>query len=174
MIAQQGRVTAIQGSNAVVRVGGTSGCAACDAGKGCGAGVFGRLLKRNPVSVCVFNDIDAQVGQAVEVGIAEERFLALVFRLYILPLLGGLAGAVTGFAVAQRADAAGPAADLLILLGGLAAAAVCLLWARQRLREFPLDNTVHLMREVPANECGAVQIQRTGPGLAKELKNLKR
>ncbi|MEJ2385650.1 MAG: hypothetical protein P8Y54_14930 [Xanthomonadales bacterium] len=51
MIEQQGRVTGAAGSQVRVRLGGTSGCTTCDAGRGCGAGVFGRLLQRRPVEL---------------------------------------------------------------------------------------------------------------------------
>ena len=53
-----------------VRVGGQSGCAACDAGKGCGAGLFGKLLRRNPVELELVNEIE-------EVLLVAERSIAM-------------------------------------------------------------------------------------------------
>ena len=97
MIEQQGRIVAIANGRASVRLGGMSGCPSCDAGKGCGAGVFGRLLKRNPVELELENGIDAADGQAVMVGISEGIYLRLITRLYLLPLLAGLAGAAVAF-----------------------------------------------------------------------------
>lgn len=158
MIAQQGRIVAIEGEDAVVRIGGTSGCPACDAGEGCGAGVFGRLLRNRSVSIRVPNVGDAQVGEAVQVGMPEARFLALVFRLYALPLLAGLVGAVAGHALATRAGLEGLVADLLTLLAALVAGWMALALGRRALREFPPRLAVHLLHgaQVPARaDCMA-------------------
>ena len=78
MIAQQGRVVALEGDQAVVGIGGISGCPACDSGKGCGAGIFGKLLRNQEVSIRLPNSVDAHPGESVRLGISEERFLALV------------------------------------------------------------------------------------------------
>ena len=153
MIAQQGRVIALSGDDAVVRIGGRSGCAACDAGKGCGAGIFGRLLNRNPVAVEVPNSIDAAIGQAVEVGIAEERFLALVGRLYAAPLIAGLMGAAGGFVTGSKFGLAAPGLDLATLAGAILAGATTMAWVRRGLREFPLHDAVHLLRGLEQRSC---------------------
>ena len=96
MIEQQGQVISVSGNLVSVRLGGNSGCVACDAGRGCGAGIFGRLLRRKPAVLDLDNAINARVGQPVVVGLPESVFLRLVFHLYMLPLLAGLAGAVLG------------------------------------------------------------------------------
>jgi len=145
MISQQGRVVAIDGDDAVVHIGGVSGCPACDAGKGCGAGIFGRLLRDRKVDVRVRNRIRARNGQSVQLGIPENRFLALVFRLYVWPLLAGLLGVVIGFMVSTRSGQAGIVPDLAGLLTGIAAAALALLQSRKKLREFPCVAEVHLL-----------------------------
>ncbi|MDX1556572.1 MAG: SoxR reducing system RseC family protein [Xanthomonadales bacterium] len=163
MIAQQGRVLAVQGGDALVRIGGTSGCPACDAGKGCGAGIFGRLLNRNPVSVKVRNSIGAAVGQPVQLGIAEHRFLALVARIYVLPLLAGLSGAAIGFAVAQRLGYPGPVTDLLTGLCGVMLAGLAFYLARRSLRRIPGRAAIRLLPAAPAQRCEATETDRTGP-----------
>lgn len=152
MIAQQGRVVATTNDNAVVRIGGTSGCAACDAGKGCGAGVFGRLLRNRQVTVEVPNRIRADVGQAVELGISEQRFLALVLRLYAVPLLAGLLGAMAGFGVAIRFGFVGVALDAWTLAAGLLVAGGALRLSRRSLREFPMQTAVHLLQAAKTSE----------------------
>jgi sigma-E factor negative regulatory protein RseC len=96
MIEQQGEVLASSHGEALVRLGGRSGCAACDAGRGCGAGVFGRLLRRRPVVLPLGNAVGAQRGQAVIVGLPESWFLSLVARFYLYPLVAGLVGASLG------------------------------------------------------------------------------
>lgn len=146
MIEQQGRVTAETGDKVRVRLGGISGCTACDAGRGCGAGVFGRLLKRRPVDLMFENHLGAENGQAVMVGLPESLFLKLVIRLYLVPLLSGLAGAMLGHYVLYRAGTSGAVLDF-----GALAVAVTGAWMAIRRNakwktEFTGDPTVHLLR----------------------------
>ena len=51
MIEQNGVVTQCLQEQILVRLGGQSGCRICDAGYGCVAGVFARLLERKPVTL---------------------------------------------------------------------------------------------------------------------------
>ncbi len=151
MIEQQGRVVSGSGQRVRVRLGGTAGCAACDAGRGCGAGVFGRLLKRRPVELDFDNTIDARPGQAVRVGLSESLFLSLVLRFYLAPLLAGLAGAVIGHVAARQAGLGAAGVDLAALGGALLAAAVML--RRRGVREFSSAGAVQLLDIVhPSND----------------------
>lgn len=133
-----------------VRVGRSSGCSACDAGKGCGAGVFGRLLERKPVVLEIDNTVDAFPGQGVVVGLPESVFLALVLRLYLYPLLAGLAGAAAGHALASWFAAGDLWVDASALLLALAAGFFVAIVNRRRPVEFPGESVVHLLRTV---EC---------------------
>lgn len=153
MIAQQGRVISVSDDGLIVRVGGTTGCSACDAGKGCGAGVFGRLLRRNPIDIEVPNEVDARVGQAVQLGIAEQRFLALVFRLYVFPLMAGLVGAALGYAIATKGGYSGWAVDALTLMLGIVLAGSGLLMARKRLQRFPIGSQVSVLQDTGNKFC---------------------
>ncbi len=152
MLEQQGLVVAVSGETASVRLGGQSACAACNAGKGCGAGIFGRLLKRKPVVLELQNGPGAQVGQSVMVGLPETHFLRLVFNFYLFPLLSGLAGAAIGHYVSVRLQVESAAADGLALFGAVSAGAFALMWNRQGSGkppgEFPRNITVHLLRVV--------------------------
>ena len=153
MIEQQGQVTAVSGNLASVRLGGNSGCSACDAGRGCGAGIFGRLLRRKPAVLNLDNAINARIGQPVVVGLPESVFLRLVFHFYLLPLLAGLAGAVLGHYLSVTNQWGPSVTDGIALLGAMVGAAIALLWNRMRNREFPRINAVHLLREINrANE----------------------
>lgn len=179
MISQQGRVVAIVNGEAVVRVGGTSGCAVCDAGRGCGAGIFGRLLRKRSLEVRLPNRIGACRGQAVQLGISEGKYLELVFRLYALPVIAGLLGAALGFAVALRLGLRGGPADLLALVPGVLVGGLALAWGRRRLGEFPLGAAVHLLNEAEATgemECGAPGTDRQTIMVsnAEKLKSSKR
>ncbi len=152
MIEQQGRVITVRNGLAEVRLGGTTGCASCDAGRGCGAGVFGRLLKRKPVVLSLENTLDARQDQPVMVGIPESVFLRLVTRLYLYPLLAGIAGAAAGYYFAVLGNFSSGSADMVTLLGGLVSGITVLIWSGRSAREFPGRIIVHLLRVVEIQE----------------------
>ena len=156
MIEQQGQVIAVSGDLASVRLGGNSGCPACDAGKGCGAGIFGRMLQRKPAVLDLDNTLDVSAGQAVVVGLPESLFLRFVFHLYLTPLLAGLAGAALGHSLSIRAGAGPGVTDGWSLFGAITAALLALAWSRKRSREFPNVIAVHLLRGAElanSNQC---------------------
>lgn len=152
MIEQQGRVVAAASERAVVRLGGMSGCPACDAGRGCGAGVFGRLLRRRPVDLTFDNHLQARTGEAVVVGLPEAWFLRLVARFYLVPLLAGLVAAAFGHYLSRMFGAGIAIADLATLAAAVLAGA----WAVRRNRkwsgQFPDAMDVHLLRVAEDDE----------------------
>jgi sigma-E factor negative regulatory protein RseC len=146
VIEQQGKVISVSAERARVRLGGQSGCPACDAGRGCGAGLFGKLLRRRPVLLDLENRVDARPNQAVTVGIPETYFLRLVSRLYLLPLLAVLFGAAAAHYLAWRlgSDAAGT--DAWTLAGAIAGGVAAFFHGRRRAGEFPASFIVHILR----------------------------
>ena len=148
MIEQQGKVMKSNGGRIEVRLGASTGCNACDAGKGCGAGVFGKLLRRKPVTLEFENSVDAMAGQAVVVGLPESLFMALVARLYLYPLLAGMAGAVVGHLLASGFEMSGGVQDAAALSGALAAAIWTIRRTRRSSGEFSETSAVHLLRKV--------------------------
>jgi sigma-E factor negative regulatory protein RseC len=154
MLEQQGQVVAATDGRVSVRLGGQSGCAACDAGKGCGAGLFGRLLRRRPVELEFDNHVDARCGQAVVVGVPEQWFLRLVARFYLLPLLAGLGGAAVGHHVAVVLQMGSGGRDSLTLAGAVVAGAVALWWNRARTPGVPDALALHLLRVVDDTNFG--------------------
>lgn len=150
MIEQQGKVVNADAGQISVRLGASTGCSACDAGKGCGAGVFGRLLQRKPVTLDFENSIGAVPGQAVMVGLPESLFMTLVLRLYAWPILAGLTGGVLGYLAATGLGADRWVSDLATLSGGLLAAAQVMRRVHKRPVEFSGTAAVHLLRKT---EC---------------------
>lgn len=150
MISQQGRVVRVKGNDVVVHIGAVGGCPACDAGKGCGAGIFGRLLRNRTVNIKVENTIGASGGQSVKLGISDQQFLRFVFRLYVWPLLAGLSGVAIGFVMAVQTGQTGLVPDLAGLFFGITCAGFALLLSRRKSREFPYNSEVHLLND--ANE----------------------
>ena len=117
MIEQQGRIVRVEDGRAWIAVGPRLGCSACEAGQGCGAGLFGRLLKRKPVTLSVANPECYPVGKAVVLGIPELSFLRLVLRLYGSPLLAGLAGALICHQVCVAYGLSRAVTDFFTLVG---------------------------------------------------------
>jgi sigma-E factor negative regulatory protein RseC len=154
MIEQQGKVVAVANGRACVLLGGTSGCASCDAGKGCGAGIFGRWLKRSPVTLELENRVNAGQGQPVIVGIPEALYLRLIFRLYLFPLLAAIAGAACGYFLSVDFSVGPTGTDMITLLCGLAGGTAVVWWNRYDSREFPETFIVHLLRVVENDQPG--------------------
>jgi len=159
VIEQQGKVLHLQGDSANVQIGATSGCPACDAGKGCGAGVFGRLLQRKPVIVELENTIGAQAGQSVSVGIPDSVFLRLLLRLYLFPLVAGLAGAGLGHylglsILGLNGSAQSGLQDIFTLAGAVLAGGMALWSGRHNHSQFTGRVRIRLLRVVSGPLAG--------------------
>ena len=152
MIEQRGRVVAATAGRAWVRLGGQNGCARCDAGRGCGAGIFGRLLRGRSVVLEMDNAIDAGNGQPVVVGLPESWLLRLAGRFYLLPLLAGLGGAVIGHYLGTVSAKDPAVVDIWALLVGLAAGVIAVWRNRHWSREFSRPSMVHLIRVAGGHE----------------------
>ena len=146
MIEQQGQVITSSDEFVNVRIGGASGCPACDAGKGCGAGIFGRLVGRKPTVLELSKEFEVKVGQIVIVGLPESVFLLLVMRLYLLQLLSGLAGAVIGHYIASSLGATSAQTDVSALLVTVLAASLAVVWNRNRSSGIPGSVATRLVR----------------------------
>lgn len=116
----------VEEQNVIVRVGAQSGCPVCDSGNGCGAGLFGKLLKRQPLEISVPNTARAFAGQAVSLGISESLFLRLVVRLYGLTLVAGILGTGLAHKWAVASGFSYGLTDLFAMCGGALAALLAL------------------------------------------------
>jgi sigma-E factor negative regulatory protein RseC len=125
MIEQNVQVVRCGDERVWVRMGSQSGCAACDNGQGCGAGVFAKLLRRKPVVIEVAHKgLKAEPGQMVTLAFPERIYLKLVLASYAWPLLAALAGAIAGHGLGTWLKM-GPAMNDMLTLGcGLLAGAL--------------------------------------------------
>lgn len=112
MIYERARVLELDGGFAWVQAASQVDCARCAAGRGCGGGVFARLLGRRLQRVRAIHAGDVQAGDTVLIGLAESAVLVSSFMAYSVPLLGLLLGAVLGTGLAEG--------DAGALLGGAA------------------------------------------------------
>lgn len=161
MIEQQGQVSSVDEGQVRVRLGPGSGCQACDAGEGCGAGLFGRLLKRRPIELEFEHAGGLSAGQAVSVAIDEAVYLRLVCRLYLWPLLGGLAAAWLSHQIAISVDASMAMADLAALLGLVMGAAAIVQWTRSAW-SLSVTDAVRFLGPVQNGQCGASSTAHRG------------
>jgi sigma-E factor negative regulatory protein RseC len=156
VIEQQGRVDTVEGGVAWVQVGGRSGCQACDSGRGCGAGIFARLLDSRDARIPVDNTLDAVAGDPVLLGLPDRSYLGLVLRLYGLPLLIGLLSASVTFGLAtQLIGLTGAALDGLVGLAGLVGGGLALYRARLGLAASFTRFSPRMLESGSRLDCGA-------------------
>lgn len=145
----------MDGDFALAEIGGQSGCPACDAGEGCGAGLFGKLLRRKPLRIRLRHAGGVTAGQAVSLGLREALFLHLVLRLYGWPVLAGLAGGLGGQLIAVQLGAGPGASDLAVLAGGLGMAGLALNLSGRASRPDIRSNDITLLNTGPEQPaCG--------------------
>ena len=96
MIEEKARVVALDGKIAEVVAERHTACGSCSAKTGCGTSLLATWLPNRRLVLRVRNDIDAQIGDTVILGLEEGRFQKGSLLLYALPLGGLLLGAIGG------------------------------------------------------------------------------
>jgi sigma-E factor negative regulatory protein RseC len=132
MIEQNVQVVRCAEQRVWVRLGSQSGCSVCDNGKGCGAGVFAKLLQRKPAIIELPRQgVDVEPGQMVTLAFPEQVYLRMVLVYYGWPLLAALAGAAAAFSLGSRLQLGSVMLDVVTLLGGLGAGGMLMLALRK-------------------------------------------
>jgi len=147
LIWQQGRVVDVEAGNAKIEMEPANHCARCLEGRGCGAGVFSRLLARRTVHLVLPDPVGLSSGMMVQVGVSSMALVGASLRLYGLPL----AGFVGGLALAHAAGPAGLAGDLTGLAFGLAGGVTLARWANRN----PMKGLNPVIR-LPRHGCPTV------------------
>jgi len=163
MIEQNVQVVSCQENSLRVRMGSQSGCSACDNGKGCGAGVFAKLLRRKPVILeLARNELSVEAGQMLTLAIPEQVYLRLVFDAYGWPLLAALAGAMAGNGLFVWLQFGPVMVDAGTLCGGLLAAgfAVRLIKSRRPVGTFLNSlSTMLYYSSLTPNMCSKLELE---------------
>jgi sigma-E factor negative regulatory protein RseC len=94
MIEERARVVAIEDDQLLLEAQTSTACNACAARQGCGTSVLSKWVGRKFTRFQAPNTVNAQVGDEVVVGLAEEAMLKGSVLVYLLPLL-----AMIGFAL---------------------------------------------------------------------------
>ena len=123
MIEQNVQVLRCGNERLWVRMGSRSGCTACDNGKGCGAGLFAKLIRNKPVILeLARNNLEVESGQMLTLAVPEQVYLKLVFASYGWPLLAALGGAFAGHSLTTWLQFSPVLVDAATLIGGILAA----------------------------------------------------
>lgn len=131
MLETRAIVVRLDGADAIVESRPGGGCGHCDNEKGCGTGKLSQLFCTTPRHFRVRNDIDAHVGEEVQVSVGDGVLLRSALIMYFLPLLLAIGGGMLGMRWA--ADAAGEDAYAAIgAVCGLAAGFLLIRWSALR------------------------------------------
>lgn len=94
MITQTAVVTESVGEIAHVQVMRESSCGQCSVQKGCGTNVFSKVLGNKFSRLAALNQIEAEKGDVVILGLRESVLLKSAFLMYMFPLVMMFSGAI--------------------------------------------------------------------------------
>jgi sigma-E factor negative regulatory protein RseC len=126
MIEEQAVVIGVERDMALLEIVRSKPCGLCGQTRGCGISLWGRLLGHRSSVVRADNQISAQAGDNVVVGIDEKALLASSLAAYGVPLISLLIGAGLGGSFAS----APASADFYALGGAGLGLALGFLWLR--------------------------------------------
>ena len=87
MITETAIVVLIEDNQTWVETQRKSACGQCSASKGCGTSVLSKVIGNKLSKIKAINNIDAQVGDEVVIGLNEQSLLKGAFMTYMLPLV---------------------------------------------------------------------------------------
>lgn len=131
MIEESGTVLAIKDGIAQVETIRTSSCNSCRARHACGHRAIAKVSNSNRMLMQVAAPDSLQVGQHVTVGIPEDTLLQASMWMYLVPLLGLVAGAALPSLVTEQT-----LVSVVGAIGGFAGG----LWAAKRKSSMEADN----------------------------------
>ena len=87
MIEEQAQVIDIKGTRLFLQVQTQSACGGCAVNKSCGTSVLAKVVGKKFTHFQAENNIGAEIGDTVVVGIAEDALLKGSMVMYVLPVL---------------------------------------------------------------------------------------
>ena len=92
MLEEFAVVTARKGNQAILEIERRTACGLCGQKRGCGNATWGKLLGHQNHQLTAENQVNANVGDSVVVGIDEKAVLRTTLYLYVVPLITLLIG----------------------------------------------------------------------------------
>jgi len=127
MIEQTVKVVALEGEHAWIESLSLHGCAKCEAGEGCGGGIFAKLFGDKQFRMKINNSLNIDLNDNVVIGVEDSAVTNASLISYLLPLLGLSLGAGLG----SYFDATD--SELWTLTGALVGISLAFLFARMKL-----------------------------------------
>ncbi|MCW8899453.1 MAG: SoxR reducing system RseC family protein [Gammaproteobacteria bacterium] len=87
MITENAIVVSIENNQTWIETQRKSACGQCSANKGCGTSVLSKVIGNKLSKIKAINNINAQVGDEVVIGLNEQSLLKGAFMIYMLPLI---------------------------------------------------------------------------------------
>lgn len=160
MIEETATVVKCEGEFAWVEAQRQSACGNCAANKGCGTSVLAKIVGKKATRMRAINQIDAQVGDTVIVGLSEAGLLKGSLAVYFVPLLFMMLFAITGNVVARQMLWQTEQVVILFAVAGLAVAGI---WLRRFTRRIQSNDVYQpvILRRVPTPLLTRDSIQET-------------
>jgi sigma-E factor negative regulatory protein RseC len=96
MLETRAIVIKVEGREALVEAVHGGGCGACGGGNSCGSGKLAEAFCVRPRQFRALNEVNAHVGEEVEISVQDGALFRSALTLYGLPLLLLFAGAASG------------------------------------------------------------------------------
>lgn len=149
MIEEHATVIAIEGDLAEVEAQRRGSCGSCAAKGACGTSLLDRFLGRRPLRLRVRNELAANPGDQVVIGVPESALLRAAAAAYLVPLIALILGAIGGQALAGLLDFG--LTELAATLGGVLGFLLSLRWLSAHSRRLAMDDryrAVMLRRDI--------------------------
>lgn len=131
MIKEQAHVVALDGQDAIVTADRRSSCESCSINKGCGTSVLANVLGNKKIELTVRNDVGANIGEYVIIGIPEHVILRGSLLMYLLPIFGLMLGSVFGAALSPQLNLG----DGFVAMSGMSGLLLGFLFVRFSLKQ---------------------------------------
>lgn len=158
MVEVEVSIARLEGDLAWVESQRSSACGHCSSGAGCGTRLFSSVFGAKPVLIAVPNSLEGRVGERFILGLPERAMVLGSLRLYLLPLLGLILGALAGEWLTVVAPGFGELWSIALGLLGL----ILLPWALARVRPNGLAKEAVLLRRAQTAASHSVPLNIPG------------
>jgi len=121
MIEETARVVEVGPDGVWVETTRQSSCSSCSSKSGCGTATLGKVMGQKSSRIRVLGELQVEVGDQVVIGINDGALVRGSLAVYMVPLLGLIAGAIFGQWLAVQLEAAPEIGEAVLGSAGLLA-----------------------------------------------------